>query len=502
MDDTAELAGGYVATLNMLQIIGKLVILSVFILKENPGALHTLVMMPAAMILFAMMRSRLLTGAVEEAAEKMANMVEIVQEACMKYRLIADYMQRPQMCDLFHEKVEELSEAQIPVEQIKVNNDAFPKWLGALFIGVYIATASESVLNGAASLGTFLATIRIYTELSHQFAEGYKEFIKVLSAVGPLKKLTLYFNRPTDCGLWKNVNRRSRESTHQARENILSSGDAGLTPKPGPTQVQFKSDLIPLKINDMSFCYPNTQPVLHSINLTIAQGKLIMVVGPPGSGKSTFLGLIGRSIFPKEGHLFIPTHLRILHVSQEPCLLNQSVWRNLTFGCQEADPDRARSILGALEMQMTLKLMNQDLVPEKRDSRCGQQDEGTKGDALPQVKDNGGALWQVKLCRSEKAKLHLARALIVNPEVLVLQRPFSHYDEPESQKIMRVIQAHIRNRGLNLLSNNISRRRPRTCFLTPESVQQARNANVIYRVNTKTRTIQQTSFRNLSVGDF
>ena len=66
--------------------------------------------------------------------------------------------------------------------------------------------------------------------------------------------------------------------------------------------------------------------------------------------------LVGHTIFPQSGTLFVPTHLRILQVSQDAALLGLSAWRNLTFGVpkpiteQEANPPGAhppRSVNGA-----------------------------------------------------------------------------------------------------------------------------------------------------------
>merc|ERR1719387_1905797 len=63
--------------------------------------------------------------------------------------------------------------------------------------------------------------------------------------------------------------------------------------------------------------------------------------------------------------IFVPTHLRLLHVSQEPCLLGLSAWKNLTFGRPHAVPDRVRAILRRLEMYRTLDLIEEDLRKDK-----------------------------------------------------------------------------------------------------------------------------------------
>ena len=55
--------------------------------------------------------------------------------------------------------------------------------------------------------------------------------------------------------------------------------------------------------------------------MSVPQGKLVALVGPHGSGKKTLLSLMGHMIFPNDGSIFIPSHLRILHVTQARVLI-------------------------------------------------------------------------------------------------------------------------------------------------------------------------------------
>merc|ERR1712176_365485 len=79
------------------------------------------------------------------------------------------------------------------------------------------------------------------------------------------------------------------------------------------------------------------------------------------------------------------------------------------------------------------------------------------------------SLWPLKMTYTEKAKLHLARALIMNAEVLVLQRPLSHYDEETGIGVLQLVREHVLGRGLMMPKESAGRRRPRTCFFVPET---------------------------------
>merc|ERR1719409_2178152 len=87
---------------------------------------------------------------------------------------------------------------------------------------------------------------------------------------------------------------------------------------------------------------------------------MIALAGNHGCGKATLFKLIGRIWVPDQGNIFIPPHLRILFVSQEPSiLLDLSLWENLTMGCPDGiDPGLVTSILQEMGMDRTLKALD------------------------------------------------------------------------------------------------------------------------------------------------
>merc|ERR1719277_787326 len=71
------------------------------------------------------------------------------------------------------------------------------------------------------------------------------------------------------------------------------------------------------------------------------------------------------------------------------------------------------------------------------------------------------AQWFDKLNYTEKVKIHLARAFIMNPEILVMHRPLYHFDEAFGRRMMALIRRHHKNRGLCIPATTMNRRRPR-----------------------------------------
>merc|ERR1719215_381743 len=77
--------------------------------------------------------------------------------------------------------------------------------------------------------------------------------------------------------------------------------------------------------------------------------------------------------------------------------------------------------------------------------------------------------WQNELHYSEKAKLHLARALIMNPEVMTLQRPLHHFHSADVKELVGLVQRHVQERGVCMKGGLArDRRRPRTVFISVE----------------------------------
>ncbi|CAK9011532.1 ATP-binding cassette sub-family B member 7, partial [Durusdinium trenchii] len=176
--------------------------------------------------------------------------------------------------------------------------------------------------------------------------------------------------------------------------------------------------------------------------------------------------LAWKVIFPQDGSIFIPSHLRVLHVTQEAFILNTSPWQNLIFGADasQVEPSRVRQILERMQMRVTLNLIEEELHEAAR---------GTLDRKDWRKQEDGASLWLESLTYTEKVKLHLARALLMNPEVMVLHRPLHHYDADTAKMVLGLLKAHVTDRGLAMNEEGRQHRRPRTCFFTVEEKSQA-----------------------------
>eukprot|EP00438_Fugacium_kawagutii_P023936 Skav221189 [mRNA] locus=scaffold1504:285825:289405:- [translate_table: standard] len=145
------------------------------------------------------------------------------------------------MNEIFARKTDELRRESVPENVEGVNNECpgravrgddspedryFPKWLGPLFVGVYVAVDAPSVFNSTISLGTFLATMQVMKDISSEFAEagsrgaeclrrdpGVDGHFRVHQIFDCHVAALVFFNKSTDLLMWKKVNRQRREAT-------------------------------------------------------------------------------------------------------------------------------------------------------------------------------------------------------------------------------------------------------------------------------------------------
>lgn len=541
MNNTADLAKAYVSVLEMVKMLGKLLLLMVFMLTQDPCGAWVLFVIPLLMLIFGCLRSKALSQASEFAGPLKKVLIDLTTETCAKYRLIADYSQRSQMNDIFERRATELRKSTIPELQVELNNNYFPRWLGPLFIGGYIAISARPVLQHDISLGVFLATLSVFSEVSSDFSSFYKHVMSINTRLDSLKTLTKYFNMQTEVELLKEMSERRREATKEEFEWCHQQ-----VPPPASTGL-LRSDMIPIKLVSVSFGYSGaTGMTLRGVNLSVQQGKMVAVVGPPGSGKATFLRLLSQTVFPSEGAVQLPGYLRVMYVSQFPVFFDRSPWENMVFGRPDFDDvDRLIYMLQELRMPQTVELLREDLQdqgkiklrkrealgasPRRRAANAyalkesvellaGQSSPGSErfdeDDIDDGEDDERRSLlkccvvgpeedepvrldedfhWQHHLSHTEQVKFCLLRSLLTNPEVMVLHRPFSSYDAACQEVVQQVLTRHVRDRGFGLPLETWVERRPRTVFFTPETKQQAALADAVWQIDPESSSVFKTS---------
>ena len=221
-------------------------------------------------------------------------------------------------------------------------------------------------------------------------------------------------------------------------DKILQTKET-ITDKPSAIAIDdFHSTIV---YENVSFAY-NTAPVLKSINLKIEKGQTIALVGQSGSGKTTLADLLPRFYDVSNGRIMVDgKDLRDLqlkslrniigYVNQEPILFNDSFHNNIAFGIDnvpEEEVIRAAKIANAHEFIMATEQGYQTSI-------------GDRGDKL-----SGG----------QKQRLSIARAVLKNPPILILDEATSSLDTESERLVQDALVKLMKNRTSLVIAHRLS----------------------------------------------
>ena len=197
-----------------------------------------------------------------------------------------------------------------------------------------------------------------------------------------------------------------------------------------------------VEYRNVSFAYRPDVPALHEINLAVKPGQCVALVGPTGAGKSTLVSLLSRFYEATGGEILLDGRnvaeisLRELReqigvVSQETFLFNGTILDNLRFG----RPDATRQEIEAMARAACVHDFV-SVLPEGYDTHVGERG--------------------VKLSVGEKQRISIARALLKNPPVLVLDEATASVDTATEQLIQQALQRLLTGRTSFVIAHRLS----------------------------------------------
>lgn len=191
----------------------------------------------------------------------------------------------------------------------------------------------------------------------------------------------------------------------------------------------------------VGFAYEPGRPVLTDVSFSIADGSTTAIVGPSGSGKSTLLALLERFYDPDSGVLSIDgtditsvsrqqLRTRIGYVEQQPPALAGTVRENLLLGAPAATDEECASVLAAV------RLTDRFDAAEGLDTQLGERG--------------------VNLSGGQRQRLALARTLLADPGILLLDEPTASVDSLTEEVIQDAIARHSHNRTTVIVAHRLS----------------------------------------------
>ena len=289
-----------------------------------------------------------------------------------------------------------------------------------------ITTVQRPLIEVMGAVGTAIA---VWFALQHLPADRFGAFVGSLFIFyEPLKKIS-------------KVN-STIQQTVASGQRIFEILDAQPTIVESPYAVSLEAEISSVRYEHVSFSYETERVVLSDIDFEVKKGEVLAIVGPSGAGKTTLVNLLLRFYDPEEGALKIngidlkeinlcSLRDRIGVVSQETVLFNATVAENIAYGSPRASQ---KQIQEAAEAAYAYSFI-QDL------SKGYNTLIGERG---------------LKLSGGQRQRLAIARAVLKNPPILVLDEATSHLDAESEREVQRALENLMEGRTVFVIAHRLS----------------------------------------------
>ena len=197
-----------------------------------------------------------------------------------------------------------------------------------------------------------------------------------------------------------------------------------------------------VSFKDVSFSYDRISPALNNVSFEVQPGQLVALLGGSGSGKSTVANLLARFYDVSEGKIFVDgidirditlpsLRKNVVTAQQDVFLFSSTIKENIAYGDVDANLDEIIEVSKAAQLHNFV-----EALPEGYDTWVGE-----RGDTL-----SGG----------EKQRLSIARTLLVNPSVLILDDSTASVDSETEKLIRRALDELIKGRTTFIITHRLA----------------------------------------------
>jgi len=338
-------------------------------------------------------------------------LLAILQETVEGIQIVKAFNMEPRERDRFKVENEKVRRQDLKIAKTDAFVSPFVEFIGILAIGLSLLMAGRMVIRGEMAPSLFTT---FYIALASMFA--------------PIRKLS-------------NINNRMQvmiSAAHRVFEFMDEKADVFEKPDAG-TLAPFADRI---RFEGVSFTYNGRDMVLSGVNLSARKGQIVALVGPSGAGKTTIARLIPRFYDPNAGRVTIDgadlrdvtlssLRAQIGLVTQEVILFNDTIAANISYGKPGASDDE---IIAAAEKANAHDFIKR--LPELYDSMIGE-----KGLTL-----SGG----------QRQRIALARAILKDPPILILDEATSSLDSESEHLIQQALDEFMQKRTSIVIAHRLS----------------------------------------------
>ena len=344
--------------------------------------------------------------------EKLGQVAEILQESISGHRIVKAFSMEQFELDRFRYTVRQLARINLRHLRLQALPSPLMELLGALLLVPLLYYAQQAIGQGRMSQGDFGVF-----------------FVALVSLYEPMRRMS---------GIYMNF-QHAKGASGTVFQIMVE-----------PRQVVEKPDAAELsdfqrqiEFQQVSFNYPESGlPVLQRVNLRVGRGEVVALVGPSGSGKSSLVNLIPRFFDPTEGRVLIDgidirqlklDSLRGLMgmVTQETILFNDTLRNNICYGrTQVTETEMRAAARAALAEEFILEL------PRQYEANIGERGQQLSG--------------------GQRQRLAIARALLKNAPILILDEATSSLDTESEILVQRALANLMRGRTVIVIAHRLS----------------------------------------------
>jgi ATP-binding cassette subfamily B protein len=392
---------------NILTVVSVTVVLFFF---EWKLALIALAITPVLVVL-AYRYSHVTHPTLRDVQQKLADVATVAEENIVGVHVVKSFAQEPKEQEKFTDRSEAVFQQTLRANRQRAFYVPFISWVPMLAQAGVLLVGARMVANGQLTVGGFIA---------------FNLYLGML--IMPLRSL----------GMWIGQAQRATASG----ERIFQVMDE-------PEEIADRPDAVPLpeggghlRFEGVGFEYMEGRPVLQDIDLELAPGTTIALIGHTGSGKTTLTSLVPRFYDVTSGRVTLDgvdvrdVELKSLRhaigvISQDPFLFSATVRENIMFGApdlQDAEVENIARLAQAHEFV--------ERLPDGYDTVIGERG--------------------ITLSGGQRQRLAIARALAVDPRVLILDDATASVDASTEARIRVGLREAMRNRTTLIIAHRLS----------------------------------------------
>jgi ABC-type multidrug transport system fused ATPase/permease subunit len=351
--------------------------------------------------------------ALQEVQQRIAELTADVEENVGGVRVVKAFAQEERQLTRFTDSVSRVFEQSMISTRLRAFYNPFIGFLPQLGLALLLLLGGKAVIDGRLNLGEFTA---FYTYL--------------LVLLGPMRTL----------GMLLGMSQRATASG--ARLFELLDREPRIVPAPGAGPLPPGSGRVELR--NASLTYEDAaEPALRDVTLTVAAGTTLALVGATGSGKTSLVQLVSRLYEPTAGEVLVDgvdvrsvdpraLHREIAVVTDDPFLFSASVHANIAYA--RRDSATREEVIAAARRAQAHDFIER--LPDGYDTKVGERG--------------------LTLSGGQRQRIAIARALLADPRILILDDATSSVDASTEQEIKRGLAEVMAGRTTFVIAHRLS----------------------------------------------